>query len=85
MHAEAELNPVVGGKCEKCHHEAEEGAEAKKCTTSGCHDDKTPDVPNAKDSFHKTCRDGCHREVREADPGNQRLLKLKACTGCHAH
>jgi len=84
MHADPASNPIVGGKCEKCHHEIEDGAEAKKCTTSGCHDNKTEDVPLANDSFHKTCRDGCHKQVREAQPGNLKLARLKACKGCHA-
>ncbi|MBW2277318.1 MAG: cytochrome c3 family protein [Deltaproteobacteria bacterium] len=85
MHADPNSNSFVGGKCELCHHEVEDGAEAAKCTNSGCHDDKTDDVPVAKDSFHKTCRDGCHREVRAAQPDNTKLAKLKACKGCHAH
>jgi hypothetical protein len=85
MHADPALNPVVDGKCDKCHHEAKDGAVEQKCTASGCHDDSTEDIPKAMDSFHKTCRDGCHKAIRETDPSNAKLLKLKACKGCHAH
>jgi len=85
MHTDAAANPAVGGKCEVCHHEVGDASEARKCTSAGCHDNKTANVPSAMDSFHQTCRDGCHKKVRASQPDNAKLARLRTCTGCHAH
>jgi cytochrome c peroxidase len=84
MHADPALNPVVGGKCVTCHHEAKAGQAEQRCTTARCHDDGSADVPRAKDSFHELCRDGCHKETRAVQPENEKLQKLKVCKGCHS-
>jgi hypothetical protein len=85
MHADATTNSAVGGRCEVCHHEVGDGSAARKCTTAGCHDNETANVPSAMDAYHATCRDGCHKEVRAAQPNHPKLAKLKTCRGCHAH
>jgi len=51
--------------CVTCHHA---GVEAGVC--SSCHDEK-PEVPKAKEVFHKLCKD-CHK--KESGP-----TKCKAC------
>jgi hypothetical protein len=86
MHADPSTNSAVGGRCEVCHHEVGGGSEARQCTTAECHDNKTANVPSAMDAYHQTCRDGCHKKIRAAQPGGHpKLAKLKTCSGCHAH
>jgi len=52
--------------CAICHHK---GVEAGACRS--CHDAK-PDVPKAKDAFHKVCKD-CHKKMNGPTK----------CNGCH--
>jgi hypothetical protein len=81
-HAAHVALPAIGGKCNACHHTADEkGVGAQKCTASGCHDGKGKVA--AKDAFHDTCR-GCHTKELAAQPQNEKLKALKSCKGCHA-
>jgi type IV secretory pathway VirB10-like protein len=73
--------PIVGGKCNGCHHTSDEkGADAAKCTAAGCHDGNGKVAP--KDAFHDLCR-GCHSKALGEQPDNEKLKKLKSCKGCH--
>jgi hypothetical protein len=73
--------PIVGGKCNRCHHTSDEkGTGAQKCTAPGCHDAKGKIAP--KDAFHDLCR-GCHTRALGEQPGNAKLKGLKSCKGCH--
>lgn len=75
---------VIGGKCAGCHHEAGEDQSAiKGCTAEGCHDGKAEGVPAPKDAFHKTCKDGCHKDVIK-EGKSDKLKKVNTCSGCHA-
>lgn len=75
---------AVGGKCGVCHHVAgEDTSKIKGCMAEGCHDGKTEGAPSAKDAFHKTCRD-CHKKALAANADNEKLKKIKSCSGCHA-
>lgn len=74
----------VGGKCDKCHHMAgDDAASIKGCMAEGCHDGKVEGVPGPKDAFHKTCKDGCHKDVIKAGKSDK-LKKVNTCSGCHA-
>jgi len=74
----------VGGKCDKCHHMAgDDAASIKGCMAEGCHDGKAEGVPGPKDAFHKTCKDGCHKDVIKAGKSDK-LKKVNTCSGCHA-
>jgi len=73
--------PIMGGKCNVCHHTSDDkGTGAQKCTTAGCHDGKGKVAP--KDAFHDLCR-GCHTKALAERPENAKLKGLKSCKGCH--
>jgi hypothetical protein len=76
--------PIVGGKCDTCHHTSDaKGTGAQKCAAAGCHDGKTAGAPDGKDAFHDKCR-GCHTKALAAQPDNEKLKAVKSCKGCHA-
>jgi hypothetical protein len=73
--------PIVGGKCNVCHHTTDEkGTSTQKCTAPGCHDGNGKVAP--KDAFHELCR-GCHTKALAEQPDNAKLKSLKSCKGCH--
>jgi len=73
--------PIVGGKCNRCHHTSDEkGTDARECAAPGCHDAKGEVAP--KDAFHELCR-GCHTKALGEQPDNAKLKGLKSCKGCH--
>ena len=75
---------AVGGKCNGCHHMAgEDKAGIKGCMSEGCHDGKNDGVLIPKDAFHKTCKDGCHKDQLKANEDNEKLKAIKSCKGCH--
>ncbi len=74
---------VIGGKCGVCHHAAgEDHTSIKGCMAEGCHDGKTEGVLAPKDAFHKTCKDGCHKDVIK-EGKSDKLKKVNTCSGCH--
>lgn len=74
----------IAGKCAPCHHMAGDDQSAiKGCMAEGCHDGKAEGVPAPKDAFHKTCKDGCHKDVIKAGKSDK-LKKVNTCSGCHA-
>ena len=75
---------AVGGKCGVCHHMAgEDKAAIKGCMSEGCHDSKIIGVLIPKDAFHKTCKEGCHKDQLKANKDNEKLKAIKSCMGCH--
>ena len=73
--------PIMGGKCNVCHHTSDDkGTGAQKCTAAGCHDGSGKVGP--KDAFHDLCR-GCHTKALAEQPDNAKLKNLKSCKGCH--
>ncbi|MBM4388504.1 MAG: cytochrome c3 family protein [Deltaproteobacteria bacterium] len=65
--------------CKTCHHKMD--SEKGKLACTECHKaEKDGNSLSAQDAFHKTCKDGCHKDKKKADPASKAPT---ACNGCH--